>query len=132
MRLVPFGLALVLAACGGSSRTTGEPARAVPVDATDERPVETELRRFPGVDVRETADGVIVRLRPTSSFMATGDPLYVVDGAPRAAGPGGALVGIRRVDIADIRVLRSAAEVAEYGPRGANGVVVVTTRAGGR
>ena len=127
------GLALAVlfsaaAGCGTSSRSV-TPGGTVTRDG-ENRPVETELRRFPGVDVRETADGVEVRLRATTSFMSNGPPLYVVDGTQRAPGPGGALVGVRRADIVDIRVLKSAADTAEYGARGSNGVVLITTRSG--
>ena len=123
-------LVVALAGCGPSSRTA-TPGGTVTSDG-EARPVETELRRFPGVDVRETADGVEVRLRATGSFVANGPPLYVVDGTPMAPGPGGALVGVRRADIVEIRVLKSASETAEYGARGTNGVVLVTTRSAQR
>ena len=129
--LIAFALGLV-----GCSTATG--ARAARDDggagASGSRaePVEAELRRFPGVDVRETADGVQVRLRGDTSFLADQEPLYVVDGTPVTPGPGGTLVGVHRADIVSIRVLKSASETSIYGPRGANGVVVVQTRAGSR
>jgi TonB-dependent SusC/RagA subfamily outer membrane receptor len=92
--------ALSLSACGTSSSTSNDAER----DGIG--PAQNELRRFPGVTVTETGDGVQM-----------------------APGPGGALVGLRQADITDIRVLKSAAETSSYGPRGANGVVVITTTA---
>ena len=127
MRALALSAVLLLAGGCGSAAPGADPAGEL-IATGDQRPVETELRRFPGVDVRETPDGVVVRVVPTSSFNADGPPLYVVDGVQRAPGAGGALVGIRRADITSIRVLRRASETAEYGPRGSNGVVVITTR----
>lgn len=130
--------ALALTACGStSSSTDGRGTSARDGEAGDRGanptgPVEAELRRFPGVTVIETGDGVEVRVRGESSFMGGQEPLYVVDGTPMSPGVGGALVGVRRADIVDIRVLKSAAETSSYGPRGANGVIVVTTTNGRR
>ncbi|WP_420454887.1 hypothetical protein [Rubrivirga sp.] len=126
-RALPLLLcALGLAACGpGSATRASDPDRGADVETG---PVEAELRRFPGVEVRETADGVEVRVRGDTSFMANQEPLYIVDGTRRDASMGGGLVGIRRADIVDIRVLKSASETSAYGPRGANGVVLITTR----
>lgn len=131
LRSLLLALAVVsLSACGtgASTRTPQEGGADVATGS-----VEAELRRFPGVEVRETGDGVEVRIRGgDSSFMADGGPLYVVDGVRRDAQMGGGLVGLRRSDITDIRVLKSASETSSYGPRGANGVVLITTRVGSR
>ena len=127
MRALALTAGLLLASGCGSSAPGADPDDDF-IATGDQRSVETELRRFPGVDVRETPDGVVVRLVATSSFMGDGPPLYVVDGTQRAPATGGALVGIRRADITSIRVLRRASEIAEYGARGANGVVLITTR----
>jgi len=132
-----FAASLLLAACGSTSDAEGRGVSTASAEAGDRAanptgPVEAELRRFPGVTVTETADGVEVRVRGESSFLGGQEPLYVVDGTPMSPGVGGALVGVRRADIVDIRVLKSAAEVSSYGPRGANGVVVVTTTNGRR
>ena len=120
---------LALSACGSSSRTARDDGRGETAGAdVATGPVEAELRRFPGVDVRETADGVEVRVRGDTSFLGGQEPLYVVDGVRINPGMGGALVGVRRADIVDVRVLKSASETSVYGPQGANGVVVITTR----
>ena len=60
--------------------------------------------------------------------MAGTSPLYVVDGTPIEPGPGGYVTGINPEDIQSIRVLKYAHETAAYGVRGANGVVLITTR----
>ncbi|WP_412067337.1 TonB-dependent receptor plug domain-containing protein [Rubrivirga sp. IMCC43871] len=127
MRLALLSAALLLSACGTTSSREG--ASADPSDSSAE-PIEAELRRFAGVDVRESAGGIQVRVRGETSFMAGQEPLYVIDGSPVAPGPGGTLAGLSRADITDIRVLKNASETSVYGPRGANGVVVITTRRG--
>ncbi|MCB9266959.1 MAG: SusC/RagA family TonB-linked outer membrane protein [Lewinellaceae bacterium] len=87
-----------------------------------------------------------VRIRGNSSVRAGSQPLYVVDGVPldgRAARPGVDLPGgggttpganplnfINPDDIASIEVLKDASATAIYGSRGANGVVIVTTKKG--
>jgi TonB-dependent SusC/RagA subfamily outer membrane receptor len=87
------------------------------------------MGRFPGVTVMRTSDGgIAVRIRGTTSFMSGNEPLYVLDGIPIQAGPGGSLTGINPHDIASIEVLKNPAETAMYGMRGANGVIVIKTK----
>ena len=90
--------------------------------------------------------GTTVRIRGNSSVRSGNQPLYVVDGVPldgRSARPGGtgdANIGstadanplnfINPNDIASINVLKDASATAIYGSRGANGVVIITTKKG--
>ena len=67
-----------------------------------------------------------VRIRGIGSVNGNRDPLYVVDGVPFS----GALNGINPSDIASMTILKDAAATAIYGSRGANGVIVITTRNG--
>jgi TonB-dependent starch-binding outer membrane protein SusC len=72
----------------------------------------------PGSDVK-------IRIRGATSMLGDNNPLYVVDG----------FVGIdfntiNPQDIADIQILKDASATAIYGSRGANGVILVTTRQG--
>lgn len=85
--------------------------------------------RFPGVQVYQTAQGIAVRVRGEHSFTGNGAPLYVIDGFPIEAGPGG-LVSLNPADVASIQVLKDAGSLAFYGVRGANGVILITTRRG--
>jgi TonB-dependent starch-binding outer membrane protein SusC len=84
--------------------------------------------RVTGVSVVRTARGISVRIRGVNSFRASVEPLYVVDGMAMLASPGGTGVGISPHDIARIEVLKDAAAAAMYGSRGANGVVIITTK----
>jgi TonB-dependent SusC/RagA subfamily outer membrane receptor len=88
--------------------------------------------RFAGVRVYEAPGGIMVRIRGGSgSINGSNDPLYVLDGFPYSPGPDG-LVSLNPGDIAKIEVLKDATSMAEYGVRGANGVVKITTKRGGK
>ncbi len=71
-----------------------------------------------------------MRIRGRNSFRADDRPLYVIDGVPINPGPGGALTGINPYDIESIRVLKDVGDTAEYGLRGANGVILIKTKGG--
>ena len=85
--------------------------------------------RVSGVTVEEAAGGgLAVRIRGSTSFYAGSEPLYIVDGVPFTAGPGGVLTGLNPHDIESIRVLKNPEDTAIYGVRGANGVILVKTK----
>lgn len=67
-----------------------------------------------------------IRIRGISSINAGNDPLIIVDGAPY----NGDINNLNQNDIASMTVLKDAASAALYGARGANGVVVITTKNG--
>lgn len=69
-----------------------------------------------------------IRIRGNRSLSASNSPLYVVDGVPLMSGSGIETINPR--DIETIDILKDASATAIYGSRGANGVVVVTTRQG--
>lgn len=99
------------------------------IERTPGRPVEEVLQgRFPGVEVFRTAGGIAVRIRGRTSILNSTEPLYVIDGIPIQAGPGGSLTGINPLDIESIEVLKDAASTAMYGIRGANGVIIIKTK----
>ena len=68
-----------------------------------------------------------VLIRGVRSLTASNDPLYVVDGIPLSSG---GIEAINPQDIASIDILKDASATAIYGSRGANGVVLVTTKKG--
>jgi TonB-dependent SusC/RagA subfamily outer membrane receptor len=88
---------------------------------------ELFVGRFPGVQVFQTPQGISVRIRGTTSVRGSNEPLYVIDGFPIDAGPGG-LVALNPADVARIEVLKDAGSTAQYGIRGANGVVLITAK----
>ncbi len=68
-----------------------------------------------------------IRIRGISSINAGNDPLIIVDGAPCDADY---INNLNQNDIASMTVLKDAASAALYGARGANGVVIITTKNG--
>jgi TonB-dependent starch-binding outer membrane protein SusC len=100
--------------------------------------------RAAGVQVTQSSGtpgaGISVRIRGTGSINASSEPLYVIDGVPintgsyTAIGTGGqltnALSDLNPNDIESMEVLKDAAATAIYGSRGANGVVLITTKGG--
>lgn len=103
--------------------------------------------RAPGVQVTQNnaapGGSVSVRVRGGNSVVSGNEPLYVIDGFPiypndqnfnvggfgQRAG-GSALSGINPNDIESIEILKDASATAIYGSRGANGVVLITTKSG--
>lgn len=86
--------------------------------------------RAPGVTViqnsGEPGAGVEIRIRGAGSINDN-SPLYVVDGVIS-----GGIGGLNPADIENISVLKDAASASIYGSRGANGVIIVTTKKGKR
>lgn len=69
--------------------------------------------------------GSTIRIRGNNSILAGNGPLYVVDGIPIAGTP-----NFNPQDIANMEILKDASATAIYGSRGANGVILVTTKRG--
>jgi len=82
-----------------------------------------------GVQVTENSgkpgSGLSIRIRGTTSINANNDPLFVIDGVPTND-----TRGLAVEDIESIQVLKDASAAAIYGSRGANGVVLITTKRG--
>ncbi|MBL6449103.1 TonB-dependent receptor [Fulvivirga sp. 29W222] len=84
--------------------------------------------------------GSMIRVRGIASLSAGGDPLYVVDGIPitqdyflngdRGAFNNNPLATINPNDIESVEILKDASAAAIYGSRGANGVILITTKRG--
>ena len=72
----------------------------------------------------EPGSAPTIRIRGIGSLSASSAPLYIVDGAPYEAG----IANINPQDIESISVLKDASASAIYGARGANGVVIITTK----
>lgn len=70
-----------------------------------------------------------IRIRGGSSLNANNDPLLVVDGLPL---DGVSLSTINPNDIESFSILKDAASTAIYGSRGSNGVILITTKKGGK
>jgi len=88
--------------------------------------------RVAGVDVAQSGSkpGTVpkVLIRGRRSFNAGNDPLYVVDGIPLSGG----YEDMNPNDVASMEILKDATATAIYGARGANGVVLITTKRGSK
>ncbi len=98
------------------------------------RPVANALEsmqgKIAGVDITSTErPGTVpsITIRGVRSLLASNSPLYVVDGIPLMTG---GIDNINPSDIESIDVLKDASATAIYGSRGANGVVIITTKQG--
>ena len=136
--MLSVALVVGAAACGPPAAPVPPPSPATPTTLTAE---EIERRgagktigsllqgSISGVTVEQTADGVIaVRIRGPSSFYGRNDPLYVIDGTVFTPAANGGLTGLNPHDIESIHVLKNPADVAIYGIRGGNGVIVIKTK----
>jgi TonB-dependent SusC/RagA subfamily outer membrane receptor len=94
---------------------------------TQTRVEEMMIGRFPGVDIVNMGGTYSFRIRGQRSILGSNEPLVVVDGVPLTDGVG-ALSTLNPGDIRRIDVLKDAASTSAYGSRGANGVLLVTTK----
>jgi TonB-linked SusC/RagA family outer membrane protein len=127
---------------GSVASVTAQELKQVPIASLD----QGLQGRVSGVQVTQSSGrpggGVSIRVRGASSINGGNEPLYVIDGFPiynDGVDPGGvrgsfnppnALSSINPNDIASIEILKDASATAIYGSRGANGVILVTTKRG--
>jgi TonB-dependent starch-binding outer membrane protein SusC len=127
--VIGYGTAKRKDLTGTISSISGAQLEKIPVSSA----AEAITGRLPGVQVT-TVDGqpgaeIVIRVRGGGSVTQDNSPLYIVDGFPVPS-----INDIAPSDIASIDVMKDAATAAIYGARGANGVVIVTTKSakGGR
>ncbi|MCL2412522.1 MAG: TonB-dependent receptor [Bacteroidales bacterium] len=111
---------------GAVARVSEEQLRDAPVSRLD----QALIGRVAGLNVSTTSSEAgadpVIRVRGISSISAGSAPLVVVDGVPMADG----LSFIDPQDVESIDILKDAASTAIFGSRGANGVILITTRRG--
>lgn len=108
---------------GSVSSVSGEQLESVPVSSVS----EALTGKMAGVQVK-TTDGspdaeIVIRIRGGGSVTQDNSPLFIVDGFPVSS-----ISDIPPHDIANIDVLKDASSAAIYGSRGANGVILITTK----
>lgn len=104
---------------------------SISTESIGERPIISAAQaiqgKAAGVNVYQpsgTPGGeMVIRVRGTTSFNGSNEPLYVVDGVPVDN-----LNFLSPMDIADMQILKDASSAAIYGSRAANGVVLITTK----
>ncbi|MEI9934331.1 MAG: TonB-dependent receptor [Ferruginibacter sp.] len=148
--VVGYGTQTRKSLVGSLSKIKAEEVKQIPVASFD-----AQLQgKAAGVQVNSQSgtpgEGVRIRVRGSTSINAGNDPLYIVDGvfinsntlsnpdATTANGKAGpvnlgekstsALADISPADIESIEILKDAEATAIYGSRGANGVVIITTK----
>lgn len=151
VQIIAYGATTRRLSTGSIAKLKGEDIRKQPVES----PLLALSGRLPGVQISQTSGlagaPVSVTIRGKNTLGAGSDPLYVIDGVPFAHSLGsvtfasgisaqtmGGLMGansggspfvtINPADIESIEVLKDADATAIYGSRGANGVVLITTR----
>jgi TonB-linked SusC/RagA family outer membrane protein len=91
--------------------------------------IENLQGKAAGVDITRTSgeagSGFDIRIRGERSLSGNNDPLYIVDGIQYGSG-----IDINPSDIESIEILKDVSSTAIYGSKGANGVVIVTTKKG--
>jgi len=125
---------------GAVSKVGGDRVNTIPAPS-----FEAALQgKAPGVQVIQASglagSSSVIRIRGIGSISAGGDPLYVIDGIPVTSDPflrsdqGGMnlnpLAAINPNDIESVEVLKDAGAAGIYGSRGANGVILITTKRG--
>jgi TonB-linked SusC/RagA family outer membrane protein len=87
--------------------------------------------KLPGVNITQSqgapGSSPVIKIRGSSSITAGTSPLYVIDGLPMENFN---LNMLNTQDIASVDVLKDAAAASIYGSRGANGVIIITTKVG--
>ncbi|MCC9135585.1 SusC/RagA family TonB-linked outer membrane protein [Pontibacter silvestris] len=126
--VIGYGTAQKSDVTGSLSSVTAEQIEQVPVQNI----TQALQGRAAGVDIAagtfRPGEVPAITIRGNRSISATNEPLYVVDGIPLAQGSG--LNDFNPLDIESIEILKDASSTAIYGSRGANGVVLVTTKKG--
>jgi TonB-linked SusC/RagA family outer membrane protein len=116
------------AVTGAVSTVPGGLLREIPT----ENPMKALQGRIAGVEIvaanNEPGAAMNVRIRGVRSLTASNEPLFVVDGIPITGG----IQDFNPQMIESIEVLKDASATAVYGSRGANGVILVTTKKGAR
>ncbi|ALM08091.1 TonB-dependent receptor [Sediminicola sp. YIK13] len=142
--IIGYGTTTVKDATGSVTSVTAEDFNGG-VIASPEQLIQGKTA---GVNIQQTSGepgaGIQLNIRGSNSVRGDNSPLFVVDGVPLAGGntsPGGDTGGggsavknplnfLNPSDIESISILKDASATAIYGSRGANGVVIITTKSG--
>ena len=122
-------LATAILAQGCASGGNADPAEyPESIQSSGRKLEELFAGQFPGVEVYKVpSGGISIRIRGSSTFMGSTEPLFIIDGAKVQSGPNG-LLFLDPTEIKSIEVLKDIGSTAIYGSEGANGVVIITTK----
>lgn len=137
--LQPASAGLLVAGLVGCGHTAGPENPDTPQPTRDANPSVLErselndaaitmeellVGRLPGVNIRRVRGGLSVQIRGVGSFSSSNEALIVIDGVQSS---GMVLAGVNPEDVERVEVIKDGA-AALYGVRGANGVLLITTR----
>ena len=124
--VIGYGSARKADLTGAIAQVTTEEVNSFPTTNV----VQALTGRASGVQVIQNdgapGGGIDIRVRGSNSIQGNNSPLYVIDGFPYSGSP----TNLSNADIASIEVLKDASATAIYGSRGANGVILITTKGG--
>jgi TonB-dependent SusC/RagA subfamily outer membrane receptor len=127
--LICATLIIASGACARAPSVEPRPIVGTPSELRQSNAQQQLPGHFPGVDlVPLNHEAFAIRIH--SRMVGDGPPLYVIDGRPTMVEPIRGIDWLRPEDISRISVLKNPADLAIYGPRGVNGVVVITTKHG--
>ncbi|HXB29339.1 MAG TPA: SusC/RagA family TonB-linked outer membrane protein [Puia sp.] len=143
VQIIAYGTTTRRLSTGSIDKINSETIGQQPVS----NPLAAMEGEVPGLDITQVTGmaggNFIVRIRGQNSIQNGNDPLYVIDGVPILSNSvsdpalsaiiiqgGSALSTLNPKDIESIEVLKDADATAIYGSRGANGVVLITTKTG--
>jgi TonB-dependent starch-binding outer membrane protein SusC len=143
VQIIAYGTTTRRLSTGSIDKINSETIGQQPVS----NPLAAMEGEVPGLDITQVTGmaggNFIVRIRGQNSIQNGNDPLYVIDGVPILSNSvsdpalsaviiqgGSALSALNPKDIESIEVLKDADATAIYGSRGANGVVLITTKTG--
>jgi len=140
--VIGYGTQRKMDVTGSVATMSGEEINAIPTPNFE----EGMQGKIPGMEMKKTSaepgGGISVKIRGSNSIMGNNEPLYVIDGFPltndNQSRPGGwelqkplnLLSNLNASDIESVQVLKDASATAIYGSRGANGVIIITTKKG--
>ena len=142
VQVIAYGTATKRLNTGDVSTVMAETIKEQPVA----NPLEALEGRAPGLVITQNSgipgSGMFVQIRGQNSIASGNNPLYVIDGVPFIASSlssiytnaiiagGNPLSSINPADIESVNILKDADATSIYGSRGANGVILITTKHG--
>ena len=131
--VIGYGVQKKMDLTGSIANLDQKVVSSLPVSSIDQKMVG----QIAGVHIQQQSGtpggGTSVKIRGNGSIGAGNEPLYVVDGTPYSVSSNqnsNPLLFINPNDIESVTVLKDASSTAIYGSRGANGVVIITTKKG--
>ncbi|MDX1940276.1 MAG: TonB-dependent receptor plug domain-containing protein [Saprospiraceae bacterium] len=121
-----IALLTVLNSCSSAKNTASEKSAGDPT--ADYQTLKDYLRRDPKIQIRGGGESITVMIRGANSFSGGVEPVFILDGTPIANSyvQASAIVNVNNINA--VKVLTPGEATAQFGQRGENGAVVITTK----